>query len=500
VPNPTRSLAASLAILLLVACPSLAAPPTPIPDTPAGRRFADLMALTDAGDEAAIKAYVSDNFSEGMKRTGPHDPGIVSFLIDNVRHFHGFEVVRSISAVGDQVTMLVRSRSNADRWIRYVVKVEAVAPNLVEGLFLMPATPGDVPVVAGETLEPDAAVAAFAKEVDRVIASGSFSGVVLLARGGQIAVQRAAGEANRGDHVPVKADTVFGIASMGKMFTAVTIGRLVEQGRIGWNDLVAKHLQGWLPDEAAKTVTIHQLLTHTAGLGDYLSRIEDDPQIRNARTLSAYRDLVRSSPVTGKPEDGLRYSNTGYVVLGALIEAVTGRDYYDVVRDEVFARAGMTHSGWWCVDEIVDNRALGYLDPGEAATAGLGHGWRTNVTLQGVRGTSAGGCLSTSGDLLRFARALADGKIVKLETLDTLLTPRVRFPGGGDYAYGFIVSKGRDGKRVYGHAGGFPGVSGDLEIYGDGAWTLVVLANASGGSGDITGAWNGIVARIAPAR
>ena len=274
--NVSRRAAARLAaaVALFALLPSLASPPPPIPDTPAGRRFADLMKLTDAGDEAGIAAYARDNFTEGMKRTSPSDPGIVPFLVEHIRHFHGFEVVRAISSEGDQVTMLVRPRSQANRWIRYVLKVQAAPPQLVEGLFLMPANPGDIPIQAGDELTPDEAIAAFTKDVDRVIATRGYSGVVLLARGGQIVLQRAAGEANRGDHVAVKADTVFGIASMGKMFTAVTVARLVEQGRIGWNDLVAKHLKGWLPDEAAKTVTIHQLLTHTAGLGDYLASID----------------------------------------------------------------------------------------------------------------------------------------------------------------------------------------------------------------------------------
>ena len=208
---------------------------------------------------------------------------------------------------------------------------------------------------------------------------------------------------------------------------------------------------------------------------------------------------MRSSPVTGKPEDGLRYSNTGYVVLGALVEAVTGRDFYDVAHDEVFVRAGMTHTGWWAVDEVVENRALGYLSPEESESAGLGRGWHTNITLQGARGTPAGGCLATAEDLLRFSRALTGGKLVAPKTLDTLLTPRVRFPGGGDYAYGFIVRKERGGKRTFGHAGGFPGVNANLQVYGDGAWTLVVLSNAGEGGGDITGSWDGIVARISVA-
>jgi len=481
----------SFLLLAVAATP----PPAPIPDTPAGRRFADVMALTDAGDAPGLSAYVKAHFTAGMQKANPGDEGIDAFLAGHAKTFGGFEVVRALSSEGDQVTMLVRPRGQQNLWLRYIVKVESVPPHRVEGLFLMPAAPGDIPKDGG-ALTPEAAILALAKEVDRAVEAGRFSGVVLLARGSEIAYQRAAGEANRDLHVPVKPETVFGLASMNKMFTAVALARLVEQGKIAWTDPVGKHLKGWLPEAHERSITIEQLLTHTAGLGDYLGQIDKDPKLREARSLAPYRDLVRTSPVEGTPADGLRYSNTGYLVLGALIEAVTGRDYFDVVREEIYARAGMTRTDSWCRDEIIENRATGYVPPEHAEVLGLGRGWRTNALLQGTRGTSAGGGWATAGDLLRFARALVEGRLVKPATLDALLTPRVRFPVGGSYAYGFVVHDAGGGKRTYGHSGGFPGVSGELRVYGDGLWTLVVLSNVASGAGDIVGAWDGIEARV----
>jgi CubicO group peptidase (beta-lactamase class C family) len=469
-------------------------PPSPIPDTPAGRRFAELMTITADGDEAAITKYVRENFTESMYRARSGDPGITPFLVDLARRFRGFDVVSSIPSPAETVTMLVRPIANPNRWIRYVVTVEATPPHLVAGLFLIPAATADVPN-EGAPLRPDEAVMEFTKDVDRAIASGEFSGVVLLARGGDVVLRRAAGQADREHQVPVSADTVFGLGSMNKMFTAVAIAKLVEDGRVAWSDPVEKHLKGWLPD-GGKSITIEQLLTHTSGLGDYLESITSDPKLRDARTLSAYKDLVRSSTVIGKPEDGLRYSNTGYVVLGALIEAVTGGDYFEFVRAQVFLPAGMNRTNSWCRDEVVENRAIGYIPPVEAEALGLGRGWRSNALLQGARGTSAGGGLSTADDLFRFSRALLDGKVVKPKTLDALLTPRVKFLGPSDYAYGFVVQKGRDGARAFGHEGGFPGVNGELHVYGDGAFTLVVLSNVSGGAGELGSAWDAIAARV----
>lgn len=486
-------------LLLTGAVTTLAAaedPSVPIPDTPAGRRFAEIMRLTDTGDPQAIAAYVSDRFTEEMRAANPDDPGITAFLVDHAKRFGGFEVRRELSSTDEQVTMLVRPRSQPTRYLRYVVNVESAPAHRVQGLFLMPAAPEDIPK-EGSPLTPEAALVAFTREVDRVLGSGAFSGVVLLARGDEVVLERTAGEADREHHVPVTAETLFGLASMNKMFTAVAIGRLVDQGRLAWKDPVEKHLPGWLP-EAARGTTVDALLTHRSGLGDYLDSIRTDPKIRETRVLSDYRDLIRTSPVEPAPEGGLRYSNTGYLVLGALIEAVTGRDYFEFVRQEVFAPAGMTRTDSWCRDEIVEGRAIGYVPPGEAAAAGLGNGWRSNSALQGIRGTSAGGGYSTARDLLRFARALVTGKLVRPETLETMLSPQARFLPGSEYGYGFVLGGTREGGRVFGHSGGFPGVSGELKVYGDGSWTLVVLSNVSGGAGELVGAWDGIAARLAP--
>lgn len=179
--------------------------------------------------------------------------------------------------------------------------------------------------------------------------------------------------------------------------------------------------------------------------------------------MAPFREFVRASKLEGKPEDGLRYSNAGYVVLGALIEAVSGRDDFDFVRSEVYVPAGMTRTDSWCRDEVVEGRAVGYIPPDEAESLGLGRGFRSNRGFEGTRGTSAGGGMSTAPDLLRFARALVDGKLVKREALQTLLKPRVPFLPGSHYAYGFVVSDGPE-PAMFGHAGGFSGTAGDLRV------------------------------------
>lgn len=483
------------AFLLLLLTISARAEGVSIPDTPAGRRFTEIMEVTEDGDGARVREYVTRNFTPSMQRTGPNDPGIVPFLLGHKSSFGGFEVVQVIAAAEEQVVILVRPRNEASRWIRYILKVEATPPHLIEGLFLMPASPGDIP--EGPTsMTPAGAIAALSEEIDHAIAARGFSGVVLLAKDGETVLERIAGEADREHRVPVTLETKFGLASMNKMFTALAVGRLVEEGKLSWSDPVGKHLRGWLPSDVEDRTTVRQLLTHTAGLGDYLDQIERNPAIRDARTLAPYQDFARGADVRPLEDGHMQYSNLGYVVLGALIEAVSGMDYFEFIRREIYRPAGMTNSDTWCIDDIVPNRATGYIPPRAGAQPGVATEWRSNRMRQGVRGTSAGGGWSTAGDLLLFAKAMLEGRIVRPETLDEMLAPRVRFPVGGDYAYGFVVHEDREGKRIFGHSGGFAGVDGELKIYGDGQWILIVLANVGGGGEPIVGAWDGIVSQV----
>ena len=170
----------------------------------------------------------------------------------------------------------------------------------------------------------------------------------------------------------------------------------------------------------------------------------------------------------------------------ALIEAVSG-GYFETSAPRSIGRRGCGRRTR-APDEVVEGRAVGYIPP-EEAEARAGEGLQVEPAPGGTRGTPAGGG--------RFARALVEGKLVKPETLATLLQPRVPFLPGSSYGYGFVVREGEEG-RTFGHSGGFPGVSTSLSITGDGAWTLVVLSNVSEGAGPVVDAWNELARRLAP--
>jgi CubicO group peptidase (beta-lactamase class C family) len=492
-----------IAVALIILSASIGTPcaaQTPTPesarraelDTPAGRRFSDLIALLNTGDAEGLKQYANANFTPSMLRVTPNDPGILGFLAEQMES-GGYDVIRVLDSGPEQIGVLVRPRRNPARTLRYVVGVEAAPPHRVAGLFVFPA-PADATGSEAGPLDAAAAVAQLDSAVARAAAAGRFSGAYLLGRNGKPVLRRAYGEANREFHAPNRPETLFSLASMSKMFTGVAIARLVQAGKLGWDDPVAKHLDGWLAPDLATRITVRQLLTHTSGLGDYLGDVADGTMIRLFPDVATFKPLCAAAQVSGEPGTSFRYSNLGYVVLGAIIEKVSGRSYFDFVRDEVFAPAGMKKSAWYTTDDVVENRATAYCRADEIGRSG--DGWYSNVLLHGMRGTPAGGSYSNVDELLAFANALTTHKLLNAATTDSLLAPRGATPMGGESAYGFLVGRGRGGDFSFGHAGGFPGVSTSLRVWPESGWTLIVLSNISGGADEVVEQWRGLKARI----
>jgi CubicO group peptidase (beta-lactamase class C family) len=306
------------------------------------------------------------------------------------------------------------------------------------------------PVLRPGLSEPQIA-AAIADHAKLLSDTGRFSGVVLAAHGDRIAVSRAYGLADVASRAPNTIDTRFNVGSIGKLFTIVAIAQLAEAGRLALDDTVRRHL----PDLAlpgADRITIQQLIDHASGLGDIFGpRFTAAPPAR-LRELSDFVPLFVDQPLAFEPGSQTRYSNAGYVVLGLIIERITGEKYRDHVARHVFARAGMTSTGLWAIDERVAARATGYRSVEGAA------GRVPNTDTLSGRPSSAGGALSTAGDLLRFWTALSGGK---------LLSPRWT---------AWVLHGPPDGaSRGWGFGGGAPGLNASLEV-GQG-WILIALAN-----------------------
>ena len=307
-----------------------------------------------------------------------------------------------------------------------------------------------------------AALSAHAAERTR---AGEFAGAVLVARHGKVLLQDAWGRADRKAGTANTSATRFRIGSMNKMFTAVATLQLVEAGKLELDDPIGKHLPDYPNKEVAAKVTVRHLLTHTGGTGDIFGPEFDEHRLQ-LREHRDYLKLYGSRGLTQEPGARFEYSNYGFVLLGALIERVSGVSYDDYVRDHVFRRAAMRSTGSLPESVEVPNRAVGYMRPSPS-----GGSWVPNTDTLPWRGTAAGGGYSTVGDLLGFAQALESGTLISEATLAEATRPQQE-----QYGYGFDVQgQGRLGS--YGHGGGAPGMNGELRVFPELGYIVVSLSN-----------------------
>ena len=303
------------------------------------------------------------------------------------------------------------------------------------------------------------------------------SGTVLLARGGHIEFAESYGLANRESGERNTIDTKFNLASIPKMFTATCILQLVEAGAISLDDTLGMHLPGYPNRDAAERVTIAHMLLHRSGIGNYWQGLAelDGPHPESHRD---YLPLFANIPLEHEPGSAFSYSNGGYVVLGLIIEAVTGKSYFEHVQQAVFDRAGMANTGNWRQDADVSNRAIPYMRseeiPGE---------WIDCSSRLEPRGSAGGGAYSTAGDLHRYATALMRNRLLGPKMTRAFLQGRSETPVGR-YGYG-IIEQDLNGTCLLGHSGGHYGVACELMMFPELDTTFVVLTN-----GDVDAYWD----------
>lgn len=339
---------------------------------------------------------------------------------------------------------------------------------------------------------------ALSLRVDGLARDDEFSGAVLVARDGRVLFRRAYGLADRKHTIPNSVRTRFAVASIQKMFTAVAILQLVEAGKIELAAPLATYLPDYPNRAVANKVTIHQLLTHTAGTRDILDGdiLLDVIAHRNElRTLADYVKRYGKRGLAFEPGSSWAYSNYGFILLGVVIEKVTGHSYYDYVRQHVYAPAGMTRTGSPPEGQAVPDRAIGYTKlPGptelQRAIASrsapkLLAAWVPNTEWLLYRGSSADSSYSTVEDLARFARALLSHKLLGRDATKLLITGKVRMNRTAEaefgprvrMAYGFLDARTAGGDGWFGGGGLWPGINGALRIYPKSDYVVAVLAN-----------------------
>jgi D-alanyl-D-alanine carboxypeptidase len=245
--------------------------------------------------------------------------------------------------------------------------------------------------------------------LDSLAKAGQFSGVAVLAKNGVPVFQHAYGMADREHGVANNLKTAFNLGSINKVFTMIAILQLRAAGKIDLDSTLAAYWPDYPNGEVARKITIRQLMRHTSGIGGNIFDSPSGGKRNDIRTLRDYLPLFVNQPLQFEPGTRNAYSNAGYVVLGLLIERLSGEDYYAYVREHIFEPAGMTRTGSFAVDSLPPNTAIGYTTGDEHAPSSAP--LRRNTEDLPGRGSSAGGGYSTAQDLLGFLQALREQRI-----------------------------------------------------------------------------------------
>lgn len=380
------------------------------PETVAARKAEMFWGAFKAEDRAALEAFFEQVLSAEKLRELPASQRAQRLLLLRQKLGAELKAQQVLSPSPDEISIIFSSDRND--LFRLTLSFEVQIQELrLKSLTVDEAGPeGLAPALPAMSLS--RALQGIEEEIDRAVREDRFSGVVLIAMNFRPVYFKPYGLASKEFNVPNRLDTKFNLGSINKIFTKIAIARLAQEGRLSLDEKLGKFLPDYPNVEAREKVTVRHLVNMSSGLGDFFG-----PEFRNTpkdfiRHNRDYLRFLASKPLAFEPGSKEMYSNGGYVVLGEIISAATGMDYYDCVRKNIFEPAGMKDSDWFEADSVVENVAEGYTKQREEPEKLSSLTWRRNIYTRPARGSAAGGGYATAEDLLRFIRALYEGRLL----------------------------------------------------------------------------------------
>lgn len=281
------------------------------------------------------------------------------------------------------------------------------------------------------------------KEIFSSWAQEDFSGVFHVSSAGQPILAATGGFRNIAEELPNNLTTRFGIASGTKLFTATALCLLADRGLITLEDRLLDILDLELPT-SWNEITLLQLLTHTAGVPDYFDESQDDDYealwqekpVYSFTELAHFLPLFQHKPCQFSPGEKLAYSNSGYILLGLAIEKVSGLKFRDFVSQELLEAHGLKNSGFYRMDMLPGNTALGYIFSGDT--------WRSNIFSVPVVGGADGGLFTNAEDMAKFWLSLTSGQILSNTMVKRMLSPYCKYSENSYYGLGVYLPKAND--------------------------------------------------------
>lgn len=449
-------------------------PAVTLPATAAGRAVAIWLDAFNRADSAALQNLVASHFAPEALGGRPID-ALVTRERWRARNLGPAELVRVDAATDSSISVLVRHPA-VDGWGHLTVRVGSDSAHRITsvGLTRMEEPPADL--APHGRLADDQIATALDQFVARLTNDVRFAGAVGVVHDGRIVSVHAYGLANRARGVPNTLDTRFQLASVGKLFTTVTIAKLVEQGRLAYTDPIGK----WIPEypnaTAARTVTVANLLTHSSGIADFFRNPEWDRSDKAALAklpLESHFRFFASDSLAFAPGTRTQYSNSGFLLLGIIAERAARKPFAPLFAEAAFRPSGM-HDSW--APERATPRATGYTWYAPMRVLDL-----STVRIaedEPVVGTPAGGGISTIGDMTNFAAALLDGRLISRASLDTLTARHGLDETPTSWAaYGFDGVELWRGVRIANKSGSTYGTHTQFDVYPDAGYGVVVLSN-----------------------
>ncbi|MCE7741451.1 MAG: beta-lactamase family protein [Candidatus Heimdallarchaeota archaeon] len=418
-----------------------------------------------------IKDFILQNWHpETLEKRG------VKSILDSLHHIKreldGVEIYQTFKESPEKESAILLNPETED-WIKFSIMISEEEPFLVKGLGLRPTSP---PKDIGVEVKEEDLASAIGDSIKGLLDKNLFSGVVIVAKENKIVFQLAHGYSNVDSTIQLNLDTKFNLGSMNKMFTSLAIAKHIEEGHFSFDSTVAELLPEAQIDQSEQ-IKVHHLLTHSSGLGSFFSAeyMKKKDQYVEVKDLLP---LIEKEQLSFSPGSSFQYSNSGFEVLGNIIERVSGMTYYDYVRENIFLPLDMNNTDSYRLDDDLENLAIGY-------TKHLGMNqppskeWVANTKMARIKGSAAGGGYSSAHDLLTFSQALFSYKILNEDLTKEVLSGKIRLEPGSDdimYGYGFGIHQFGNITR-YGHNGGAPGINSFFGVYLPINYTVIVLSN-----------------------
>jgi len=412
-----------------------------------GNRVLGYFTAFNSGDEQTLKDFFLENLAANALKQRPVEPRL-DFHRQVRDDYQTLEIKKIISTSETEIKLFVQGKKGG--WIEYTFLFEKDVPNKMLGWQIEQ-------IDAPENLEKPKYPAPTSKTellsttekyLNDQVTADNFSGVVLIAKDDKPIFSKAYGLASKENKTPNNLDTKFNLGSINKIFTHIAIGQLVKQGKLAFDDKLGKYLPDYPNKDALEKVTIRHLVTMKSGIGDFFGDKFMAMPKDKLRKNSDFIPLFADKPLAFEPGTNEQYSNGSYILLGAIIEKVTGKSYYDYVRENIFKPAGMTNTDSFETDKMPVNTANGYTRRNAKSEL------LNNVETRPFRGSAAGGGYSNAADLMKFSLALKSGK---LSVPDDDGNPR------------------KDGG--VGIAGGANGINALLLVNGQTGYTIIILSN-----------------------